>query len=156
MTAEKLLPDLMGAAVELIKRTDRGDNLAAAQVLEQAAVGLRDVIAGRLPDEERREYLRFLLRALEEIACGVASNKALGLWSDNAPKRVGDDRDFLLFLMVGQQLDTPDPDGGQVTVKAAMYAVANNKRIGFDVVKDAWEKMGARAAWKAISDDEGK
>lgn len=156
MTKDNSKSDLVPAAVELIKHVGDGDNLAARNVLNQAAVGLRDVLAGRLPDQERLMYLNFLLSALEEIDGGVPPEKALGLWSNNAPRRIDDLRAFTLFLLVREQLEQPASGGDRVTVESAQKSVAKKKNIGYDTVKDAWEEMGARGAWMALREEEGK
>ena len=145
-------PELVAAAREQIAKTEQEDNLAARDVLGQAIVGLRDVVAGRQPDPERRVYLEFLLRALEQIIDGAPPKKALGLWANNAPKSVPDMRDVWLFLNVGLALDSPGENGRAKSVKTAIGEVAKKFGHGDDTVKDAWERHGATKGWNSARD----
>jgi hypothetical protein len=52
---------LVATATNTIRRIEKGETLAVRDALQGAVIGLRDVLAGRLPDPERQVYLRFLL-----------------------------------------------------------------------------------------------
>jgi len=53
--------ELVEFASATVRKIDQGDTCAAKDALRAAAVALRDVLSGRLPDPERRVYVHFLL-----------------------------------------------------------------------------------------------
>ena len=147
--------DLIEIAKALVKRANQGDALAAKGVLEQAAVALRDVTSGRMPDTERIEYLRFLLAALELILDDVSPEKALGLWQSHRPKRIRSDRDLVLFVNVGpayRRLSTSEEDVVN-PVDAAIRLVAKQARMGRPAVEKAWERCGGLKLWRQIESE---
>jgi hypothetical protein len=106
MTEADPWAELVATATNTIRRIEKGETLAVRDALQGAVIGLRDVLAGRLPDPERQVYLRFLLSALAQIESGVTSDKALGLWSAGPPQSVTEERDFVLFWKVSQALNS--------------------------------------------------
>ncbi len=144
--------DLVAGANTQIREANKGNNLAAREVLRQAAIGLRDVLAGRLPDRERDEYLKYLLGALDQINAGAPPDKALGVWSASRPHAVADERDFALFLAVGQRLDRT-PAGTEKPVTQAIKVVAARFNLGEETVRKTWIALGGEAAWTAARDD---
>jgi hypothetical protein len=154
--------DLIAAARAQVRRAEGGNRHVARGVLRQAAVALRDVLGirdpnldaaeqarkntGTLPDPERKEYLLFLLTALEQIDAEVEADKALGLWSGNRPTSVSDDRDLVLFFNVGDYWLAARNKA--VSVDAAITAVAKSRRLGKPTVQKAWKKHGGLTEWK--------
>lgn len=140
------------SASETIKEIDHGDTSAAKDALRAAAVGLKEVIAGRAPDPLRLAYLAFLLRALEQIEQGVDPRKALGLWGSN---RIPRDRDFALFLRVGEQLDKLTTLSVEIErpVARAIIDVAKQTHYGRATVEKAWKDHGGEDAWNAAKTD---
>lgn len=136
------------AATENLREIDKGDIPAARDALQNAAIGLRDVLAGRLPDPLRRTYLQFLLQSLEQIERGVDPRKALGLWGSN---RIHRDRDHALFLRVGQELDRLRAQSGEIEtpVARAIQVVAKQTHCGRATVEKAWKIHGGEDAWIA-------
>ncbi len=157
MTNEHPKSDLVAAATNLVELVDKGDSQGALNVLEQAAIGLRDVVTGHVPDQERVIYLQFLLRSLDQILSGVPPEKALGIWTDTKP-RLDPWRDTALFLLVGEELDRASNSNSRSErpVTTAIKAVATKKNIGFDTVKDAWENNGAKKGWTEVRELMGK
>jgi hypothetical protein len=143
-------PDLVAAANARIRQANEGNTLAAQEVLRQAVVGLRDVLAGRLPDPERSQCLKYLVDALEQIAMKVPAEKALGLWSGNRPHSVSDSRDLASFVRVGLELNRQP---GQ-PVSAAIGAAAKRLNLGKSTVEKAWKKYGGRREWMRAMDPE--
>lgn len=131
---------------------------AVGEDRSRPALGLRDVIAGHLPDQERVIYLRFLLGALDQIRNDVPPDKAVGIWTNNAPKRVDPWRDTGLFLHVGQELDRIRSlvNHDEAPVRAAIKAVASRRKSSVDTVKDAWEKNGAMNGRTALQEMKGE
>jgi hypothetical protein len=139
--------DLEGAS-ETIKEIDKGDTSAAKDALRAAAVGLREVLAGQTPDPLGLIYLQFLLRALEQIEHGVDARKALGLWGG---KRIHRDRNLVLFLRVGQELDKLKAQSSEADkpVARAIALVAKQTHCGRTAVQKAWKAQGGEDAWNA-------
>jgi len=142
-------------AQEITRRANAGNVPAAMDALRGAAVGLRDVLGGvlvegRLPDPERRIYLRFLLNALEQIDQGIEPGKALGIWGG---KRVSEDRDVTLFLKVGVALDRLRAKSIDVEkpVARAIEIVAKRTGCGTPTVEKAWKSYGGEDAWNAAA-----
>jgi len=79
-------------------------------------------------------------------------SKALGLWGN---KRVPEDRDFFLFLRVGNQLDRLTAQSGDIErpVARAIAAVAESAGYGQPTVEKAWKTHGGEDAWNAAKDD---
>lgn len=147
-------PELVAAARAEIQRVNDGNTLSAEKVLQQCAVGLRDVLAGQPPDPERREYLAFLLTALEQICEKVPPEKALGLWSPNRPHRVAPLRDLWLFVAVGQELDRLTKRGTENPVTRAVDQIAKRRELGVPTVEKAWKLYGGKRAWQLARDEE--
>jgi hypothetical protein len=139
-------PDLVEAASATIRKSDRGDTSAAQEALRAAAVGLRDVLAGGTPDPERLAYLEFLLRGLEQIDRNVDPRKALGLWGS---KRIPEDRDLMLLLRVGVELDKLKAQSAEIEspVARAIQIVANKTGHGDSTVEKAWKTHGGEDGW---------
>ena len=150
--------DLIAAATAQIREANEGNALAAHEVLRQATVGLREVLAGRLPDPERLEYLRYLVGALEQIAQDVPPDKALGVWSGQRPHSVSEDRDFVLFVAVGTEIDrlrsvAPETDA---PVGRAIQAVAVRYSLGPETIRKAWTRCGGEKDWMAAKEPLGE
>lgn len=143
--------EIAKAAIAQVRRSKKGNVLAAHDVLRGAIYGLREVCAGRLPDLERRVYLKFLLRAMEKIDTGIEPSKALCLLPSNRPTSVPDARDLMLFIKVGQELDRPVARGAPIiNIGAAIANVARAQRAGKDTVRKAWQKFGGKRAWRDL------
>jgi hypothetical protein len=136
-------PELVAAARADVQRANRGNKLVAQRVLQQAAIGLREVLSGRQPDLERLEYLGFLLTSLEQIGQGVSAEKALGLWSSSRPNSISDSRDLVCFVRVGLEFDQQRTR----SVAAAIGTAAKRLNLGKPTVEKAWKKYGGKRAW---------
>ncbi|MBS0366710.1 MAG: hypothetical protein JSR67_12895 [Proteobacteria bacterium] len=145
--------DLVEAAEQRIRRANEGDTLAAQEILVQAAIGLRGVLSNQLPDPYRRESLKFLLAALDQIAQGVQADKALGLWTEGRPRQISDDRDFCLFLAIGQELNRLSGRESEGPVAHAIKVIAGRHKVGLEATRKAWNSYGGEAAWRAAQHD---
>jgi hypothetical protein len=139
--------DLVAMAQSKVAKAEAGDAYQARDVLKQAAVALREVLAGRIPDRERIEYLRFLLKGLELIEGGVKPARALGFGETGRPSTVAEGRDVWLFIAVGlayQRLKN---------VAQAEKRVARKYRIGISTVQKAWQAYGALKGWRRADEE---
>ena len=139
--------DLVEMAQAIVKKAEAGKSQDARQVLKQAAVALRDVLGGRLPDRERIEYLRYLLRALDMIADRIKPARALGLEENNRPSMVSPYRDTLLFLAVGLEFDK------RKNVRESVTRVATRYGNGVPTVRKAWQSGGGHRGWKRCKEE---
>jgi hypothetical protein len=164
--------ELIAAARAQIRRAE-GNPHIAREVLRQAAIALRDVLGIHNPDKdpveearrnrgkpdpERREYLLFLLKALEQIDQEVDADKALCLWISNRSP-LPDDRNLGLFFAVGLKFDHLTKQGVEEPFKAAIAAVAKRTGLGQPTVEKAWKEHGGKKGWKlarAAQPDSGK
>ena len=144
--------DMVEFATAMVRKIDDGDSCAAKDALRAAAVALRDVLSGRLPDPERSVYVTFLLHALEQIDQNIDARKALGLWGS---KRVPEDRDFMLFLRVGSQLDRLTAQSVEIErpVARAIAMVAESTGYGQPTIEKSWKEYGGEDAWNAAKND---
>ena len=144
------LAEIVDAAKKRCDLAEAGDTLAAKDVLEQAAVGLRDVLKDHRPDPERLVYLKFLEKALSQINQDVSPDKALGLWGGGRPHSISDSRSVDIFIAVGLEYNRilakknkyPSP------VKSAIEYVSTQYGIGRGAVRKAWTKFGSLNGWR--------
>jgi len=144
--------DLVEMARLHVERAEAGQVNDARAVLEQAAVALREVLAGRMPDRERIEYVRYLLGGLEKIAAGVAPARALGLeHSGGRPRSVSSVRSMVLFWYVGREYDrlTALRCVPERPILTAKKNVAKRLKIGSATVSKAWTDCGSLNGWRA-------
>ena len=142
---------LVQGAKATIERIEHGNTLAARNALQVAAIALRGVLTRQLPSPEQHIYLSNLLKGLEQIGSGVAPDKALGLWTQNRPVSVPDERDFVVFWRVGGALDGLINSECEKPVDEAVSRVAAETGLGHATVAQAWRRMGGRRAWEAIN-----
>lgn len=140
--------DLIEMARYQVRLIEDGNSQAADRVMEFAAQALRGVLKGQLPDAERRVYLEFIAGALESIHQGVDARKALGIWTNTRP-HVSPDREAVIILAVGFELESLSQSGIESPVKHAVDRVARRLKIGKSVVEATWKRAGGEDAWKA-------
>lgn len=145
-------------ARQQVRLVEQGNVLAAKRVAEFAAQALRGVLAGELPDPERRVYLEFIAPALESISQGMDARKALGTWANTRAHQVPPDRETAIILAVGQELEKLRRTQTRSPVKLAIGNVAKRfaKRwkITVPVVEKTWKKAGGEDAWNAARADD--
>lgn len=149
MVQNKTLQELADAEV---KHALEGDCIAARRIIEQATVGIRDIDAGLQIDNERMIYLRFISYALVQILDGIPPEIALCIKTGDAgaPTKDTTERDFLLFLQVGQKLDEQRKSGADKPINEAIAWVSRNtQKYSRATIKKAWQSMGGQKAWVA-------
>jgi hypothetical protein len=74
------------------------------------------------------------------------------------PQSVSIERDFWLFLRVGQAFEELKGSESLKPVEDAIARVARKTEIGRSTVEKAWKSMGGREAWDAanVPDSNGK
>ena len=152
MADETVPDDLVEMARHQVRLAEKGNLLAAKRVAEFAAQALRGVLSGHLPDSERRIYLEFIAAALENVNQGVDARKALGTWTNTRAHQVLPDREMVIILAVGLELERQHQIHSPV--KSAIANVARRLNIGKSVVEKAWKKAGGEDARNAARADD--
>ncbi len=142
--------DPVETAIDRIARAENGDTLVAKEILEQAAIAIREVLADRKPNEERLRYLEFLEPALDQIASGYPPDKALHISTTNRPRRVDPHRSWHLFLTVGVEYNNL-AEIGHASVEKAIQNVETRHFVGEDTIRSAWQEYGGLEAWKSLN-----
>ena len=104
------------------------------------------------PDAAQREYLRFVMDALDLIVGGVDARKALGLSEGGRRSRKPPWPMFRYFFWVGLEYSR-QPDGKK-SIKAAKQAVADRYDVGFATVEKSWTYHGSFENWKRCFPEE--
>lgn len=142
--------ELVDMARYQVRLAEEGNTLVAKQIVALAAQALRGVLTGHEPDPERRIYLDYLARALEQVGDGVDARKALGVWTDTRRHTASPSRDATIYLAVGLELDRLRQASEVINkpVDAAIKRVARHLKLGPSVVGKVWRLAGGEDAWK--------
>lgn len=170
--------NLIAAAHKQVERARQGDVGAAKDVLSQAIIAIRSILAFESPDHEgarlnvlddwsesrrlafneapdplRLVYLRSVLASLVAIERGETPEQALHL--SNPYHRPAtpelEVRDVLMFVQVGTLLDKLTASGRTRQDRPtddAVAQVAKQFNCSRDTVKKAWGKHGASKGWE--------
>ncbi|MHB1870907.1 MAG: hypothetical protein ACYCT1_08640 [Steroidobacteraceae bacterium] len=147
--------DLIDMAREQVRLAEDGNVLAAKRVAEFSAQAIRGVLSGHLPASERRVYLEFTAAALENIIQGVDARKALGTWTNTRPNQVAPDREAVIILAVGLELEKLNQAKPPLPrpVEQAISSVARRLAIGRSAVERTWKQAGGEDAWNTARSD---